>query len=176
MTLSPSQFGPLFHGSGAEIPVGKKVLPNDRVGALSDSRSGAVAYATPDEHTAWSFAAWNAPSARQRVYEVTPSKDARLLHSDGKEHFGAREDEVVASHFKVRKRIDIMPGRQGTFPEVNWSKYSHVDEGMRPEINHPDNDDPSLSPPPLADAPRVRTQAGMLQERQDAARKKRRYV
>lgn len=54
-------------------------------------------------------------------------------------------DDAIAKHqpewgskigFPVRERIDIMPGYQGTFPQINWTRFSKVD---RTTANHPTN-------------------------------------
>jgi hypothetical protein len=39
--------------------------------------------------------------------------------------------------FKVKQRIDIQPGYQGTFPEVNWNRFKAGHPAYGPEMNHP---------------------------------------
>lgn len=44
--------------------------------------------------------------------------------------------------FPVRKRIDVMPGRQATFPSENWNDYKVLKPGMPRfglDANHPDD-------------------------------------
>ena len=39
--------------------------------------------------------------------------------------------------FKVKQRLDIMPGHQGTFPEVNWNRFKKDGPYHGGEANHP---------------------------------------
>ena len=41
--------------------------------------------------------------------------------------------------FKVKRRIDIMPGHQGTFPTENWNKYKADGPRYGPDANHPND-------------------------------------
>jgi hypothetical protein len=45
--------------------------------------------------------------------------------------------EYVASHFKPTGQIDIKPGHQGTFPNLNWNQFGRI-EGN--DYNHPSPD------------------------------------
>jgi hypothetical protein len=102
---------------------------------------------------------------RPRVYETGPAPDMKpgpwnKEHPDFLDHHevGRSEDypspeafkEVVAdtvasqhqdewaspTGFPVRKRIDIMPGRQGTFPDISWTRFSDTNTAT---ANHPND-------------------------------------
>lgn len=146
--LNPDQF--LYHGTAKDI-VGDKILPAVEHGQGSyweDTGSGRgepaeeYAWAHPSEDSVWEFAADRASNgvypafsgARASVYAVRPNEH----QSPGRDP--SIPGEVKAPYFDIEERIDIMPGRQGTFPEVNWNKY--VDEYKRPyreDANHPSN-------------------------------------
>lgn len=148
--LNPDQF--LFHGTAMNVE-GDKLLPASVHGKGSywgatggDARGEAAqdhAWAHPDENKAWQFAHdrvihtsntedWN---PRARVYAVHQNEQ----QSPG--HDASIPGEVKAPHFDVAKRIDIMPGRQGTFPEINWNHHV-VHTGLftdDEDANHPTN-------------------------------------
>jgi hypothetical protein len=116
---------------------------------------------------AWHAAHQFHPNGRRpRVYEVEPAADMKpgpwnKDHPNFLEHheldmpegmdydreYHAREvAKAQANHqdewasptgFKVKKRIDIMPGRQGTFPGENWNKYKGGGPYGGPDSNHP---------------------------------------
>jgi hypothetical protein len=144
-------------------------------GDPGDMSEGDHAFATNDENYAW-HAAHNFHSTRQRprVYEVDPAPDMKpgpwnKDHPDFLHHveYGDPEEypphenkeayhEALQSHqpeygsptgFPVRKRIDIMPGRQGTFPTINWSRYATGQRGLgdRSNVNHPTDYEASTS-------------------------------
>lgn len=59
------------------------------------------------------------------------------------------EDTIATYHqpefasptgFPVRKRIDIMPGRQGTFPDVNWNRVKKEGPSYGADANHPSDE------------------------------------
>lgn len=79
-----------------------------------------LAFATPNENIAWQFAVQRPKEdTRPRVYEVEHAHDERPGKDLG-------EDEVVSpTGFGIKRRVDIMPGRQGTFPQVNWWDHAH---------------------------------------------------
>jgi hypothetical protein len=106
---------------------------------------------------------------RPRVYEVEPAADMKpgpwnkdhpnfLEHHEldmpegmeyDREYHAKEVAKAQADHqdewasptgFKVKKRIDIMPGRQGTFPGENWNKYKGGGPYGGPDSNHPDNE------------------------------------
>ena len=135
------------------------------MGDPGDMSEGDHAFAIRNnEGYAWAAARTFHPSGRARVYEVEPAPDMKpgpwnKEHPDFLKHHEVdipegvpydketHEQEVKnaqAQHqdewasptgFKVRKRIDIMPNRQGTFPQVNWNRYS---KGFG-DANHPTN-------------------------------------
>ena len=131
MDLNKDQF--LFHGTATEIP-GNKVLPAKvhggtshwgDTGATRREPANKYAWAVPDEERAWKFAHdrvihtsneedWN---PRARVYAVKPN--SRM--SPG--HDRSIPGEIKAPSFTIAERRDIMPGRQGTFPEINWNNH-----------------------------------------------------
>lgn len=62
--------------------------------------------------------------------EYQPTKDQ--IHEEIME--GSLPEWGSKTGFPVRERIDIMPGHQGTFPNINWKRYSGVDNAA---ANHP---------------------------------------
>lgn len=139
------------------------------MGDPGDMSEGDHAFATNDESYAWHAAnTFHQNGRRPRVYEVAPAADMKpgpwnkehpdFLHHTG--HADAYDDPTTMhpadladaheSHqpeygsktgFPVKKRIDIMPGRQGTFPEVNWDRFKG---GSAPHwagsASHPDDE------------------------------------
>jgi hypothetical protein len=118
------------------------------------------AYATADEETAWRFARdarenLGDDAGRARVYAVsqdaskvrpgwwnskhpTWTEDEEDPRNNDDLRYGTREDlhEYVAPRFKVTGRLDIMPGRQGTFPEENWNDYKAKQAPYSFDANH----------------------------------------
>jgi hypothetical protein len=135
-----------FHGTDSAIP-GDKVLPASvhgghttwgTTGSHSGQSSKDNTFSTPNESEAWEWAGKGYgrrnprdPSVRRTVYEVAPGPRARW----GTEIAG----EVVADHHTITGRQDIMPGRQGTFPDLNWNQFkgSENDEYDEVDVNHP---------------------------------------
>lgn len=126
--LNPGQFAPIFHGTSGYVKDDGKVLPPSVHGQESywaGSRPHGddpahLAFATPNEHVAWEFAHQRPrEDTRPRVYEVEHVHDERIGRDLG-------DDEVVSpTGFPIKRRIDIMPGRQGTFPQINWIDHAH---------------------------------------------------
>ena len=156
-TLNPGQFGePLFHGTSGYVKDNDTILPPSVSGQESfwSGHGGDEprhhAFASPNEDIAWHFARQRPrEDTRPRVYEVEHAADEHPGKDLGK-------DEVVSQiGFPIKRRIDTMPGRQGTFPQINWwdhthpvgkdiwdpKKYQaweHVDSA---EVNHPSDDE-----------------------------------
>lgn len=156
--LSSAQFT-AFHGSSRDF---KSVRPATEhrkgsiwgdTGEVYGQRAEQHAYATTDEHVAWRFAG-NAAGhgGRARVYTVTADADKVSPGRFNDEHpankdldpdgWGRPEHlaEYLAPRWKVTGRIDIMPGHQGTFPEIDWNQYGK----QRPfwaDANHPNPED-----------------------------------
>jgi hypothetical protein len=60
------------------------------------------------------------------------------MKEDAEEARANHQDEWASpTGFPVRKRIDIMPGRQGTFPTENWNKYKNGSPRYGIDANHP---------------------------------------
>lgn len=73
---------------------------------------------TPDDY----------PTHEAYQYQV---EDARASH---------HQDEWASpTGFKVKNRLDIQPGHQGTFPGISWGRYSEHPYNQR--VNHPSDDD-----------------------------------
>lgn len=159
--LSSAQFEG-FHGTSRDIP--KSVRPAtehqkgsvwDDTGAPYGQSARAHAYATTDEHVAWDFAKMSADrwGGRERVYKVAAPSDKVKIGAYNADHpkrseweeseWGAPEDlkEYVAPRFKVTDRIDIKPGHQGTFPEIDWNQHKHPLAPYWYDANHPRLDD-----------------------------------
>lgn len=144
--LNPQQF--LYHGTTAKIE--GQVLPAKVHGGQSfwgdtgSSRGEAAnehAWAHPDEELTWMFAHqrvihssiendWN---PRARVYAVHPNKE----QTPGNDP--SIEGEVKAPKFDIAHPIDTMPGRQGTFPEINWNHHIEHLAAEDEDANHPKN-------------------------------------
>jgi hypothetical protein len=149
------------------------------MGDPGDMSEGDHAFVTNDEGYAWQAAAnFHKNGRRPRVYETEPAPDMKpgpwnKEHPDFLHHveYGDPEEypphenpdahaEALKQHqpewaspngFKVKQRIDIAPGRQGTFPSINWNQYKkdaatadrsdprtvlfHARIG--PDVNHP---------------------------------------
>jgi hypothetical protein len=141
--LQPKQF---FHGSDREIK-GTHILPAEKIKEEGNYPGmhtaggrpvGAQAFATTNENVAWNFAGHG--RGRQRVYQVsddTGTRDLGLYNVEHPDHYGSgRSDlaEHIANQWKIEKRLDIMPGHQGTFP-INWAQFK---PGMHwGDVNHP---------------------------------------
>lgn len=151
MDLNSQQF--LYHGTASDIK-GDKILPATVHGGHSHWGDAGTewgepskdhAWAHPDEQETWHFAMDRSLHAginserragadypRPRVHAVEPN-DQMTPGS------GGVKGEFKAPHFNIAHTVDIMPGRQGTFPEVNWNE--HVTQMSKlPEdedANHP---------------------------------------
>lgn len=164
MTLSPQQFPQWFHGTRHDIE-GGWVEPADKVGKQVSEASlgdpgglsgGNHAFAVRgDEGYAWHAAQefHNQQIGRARVYEVHPTRDRypgpwNPEHRDFRENVRARgydpdeagQDEWASpTGWKVKSRIDIKPGHQGTFPQVDWEKHAVRLWTLprRTDFNHP---------------------------------------
>lgn len=152
--LNPQQF--LYHGTAMDVE-GDKLLPASvhgkgsywgDTGHTRNEPAQDYAWAHPNEATAWSFAddrlkahLMGVPGVpeetemrRSRVYAVHPNPE----QSPG--HDLSIPGEVKAPHFDVAERIDIQPGAQGTFPDINWNKYARGGGTQLPgdeDANHP---------------------------------------
>ena len=149
---------PLYHGTSQAIE-GGTILPPRVHGKESHwggqnyvspagERARDYAYVHPDEETAWEFAAqrssmddWDPdnPPARPRVYETHHAAD----ESEGHDVYGEIKSP---SGFDIKRSVDIIPGRQGTFPQINWHQFAqarggsdgHVEDAPSPfASNHP---------------------------------------
>ena len=157
MALNPQQFA-LFHGTGHPLQ-GDKIIPgrdfgHSRWGASGDlygERSDHHAWSTPQEDLAWSYGIHTAyhldhtdPATRARVHEVAPHPEMREGSTNTIEDNGFTEH--FAPHFKTTGVVhDIMPGRQGTFPTINWQQFERRDPiietapGEQYDANHPEH-------------------------------------
>lgn len=155
-----------FHGTAYNIPVGQHVLPANKSGRSiwgsqghAGQRSDEHAFATTNEDTAWTFANHaktlgagrfdagyaDHPVGRAHVLTVAPNPMMRPgvyneSHPDYNPESGNLH-EYVAPRFRVTGRKDIMPGRQGTFPNLNWNQFSHPDMNKVADANHPRDED-----------------------------------
>jgi hypothetical protein len=148
MDLNKDQF--LYHGTTADIK-GDKILPAKVHGGHSNwGEAGSEwgepshdhAWTHPDEKTVWGIAhdrvihagieTGSAP--RARVYAVRPNEHT----TPGS---GGVQGEFKAPHFDIDHVIDTMPGRQGTFPEINWNDHAKTMSKFSEDedANHPHN-------------------------------------
>lgn len=138
-----------FHGTRYDIR--HTVLPGGRAphrNWFGEDNPHGKAFATTDEDIAWDYAKGaegNWDKRRTRVYEVAPSakREPGTWNKQHPGHSGLdREDmkEWMAPSWKVRRRIDIKPGHQGTFPQLNWNQFaSHEgpNKVQQGDVNHP---------------------------------------
>lgn len=135
------------------------------MGDPGDMSEGDHAFVSEDEHHAWRIAnTVRQGPGRPRVYSTGDAPDkkpgpwnpqhpnflehAELDHPDPQ--YAPTKDQIheeimtaslpewgSKTGFPVRERIDIMPGHQGTFPNINWKRYS---EGItNASANHPND-------------------------------------
>lgn len=94
------------------------------------------------ERLAWTFATQRVstePGRRSAVYRVKP--DNPVEPPEGADIPG----EVISPSAKVVERIDIAPGRQGTFPQLNWNQFALHTGREAPAIhNYPDEEEPDM--------------------------------
>lgn len=152
-----------FHGTTHDIGVGNYVLPANQAGksnwgavGYGGQKSSEHAFATESESTAWHFAAkagqimrakanrGEGPyPKRARVYEVAPNAEMQpgVYHSDHPLHDAGLGDhqEWVAPKFRTTVQHDSEPGRQATFPHINWNQFSAIK--TLSDANHPDDRD-----------------------------------
>lgn len=157
--LNPDQF---FHGTTHEITgmVTPARVAGTRVSGHSEGDPGNMsggdhAFAIRnDEDYAWRAALqFHNNGQRPRVYEVEPAADMRpgpwhKDHPDFARHAAANNHDPATIHqdewgsrtgFRVKSQIDIAPGHQGTFPEVNWNQFRKQGHGGY-DANHPSDD------------------------------------
>jgi hypothetical protein len=146
--LNPDQF--LYHGTAMPIE-GNRLLParvhgkgsywGDSGSEERGEPSQDFAWAHPDEHVAWHAAMDRVVhtsinqehNPRARVYAVHPNAE----QSPG--HDASMSGEVKSSHFDIAHPVDTMPGRQGTFPGINWNDHvTHIHREDE-DANHPSN-------------------------------------
>lgn len=108
-----------------------------------------MAFTSSSEPKAWWYAthASNNTLGRARVYEVEPHPNTEVgTYNPAHPNFwrsvsrrGSREnwDEYTAPHFTVTGVHDIIPGRQGTFPQINWRQFSTRGNSQMYDPNHP---------------------------------------
>lgn len=175
MIQGPQFDRPLFHGSGQDI---SKVRPSQEhgVSTFGDAGKGTTqvakehAFATTSEHDAWYFAGrahgayhqrdeTGAP-VRPRVYTVAPHPDMQMGLRNSERPGGPRpsrfglnnpdKGEYTAPHFNVTGRIDIKPGHQGTFPQINWNQFPKGNFNgpyVSDDLNHPSKEDEEFGRP-----------------------------
>jgi hypothetical protein len=116
-----------FHGTNFPFEAGEKVYPGGY--AINDKNGVLHASATVDEGFAWKHAEGreNLYGGRARVFKVVPS-DGEPVRRLGPQH-----GEVNSRSFTVVDEIDVKPGRQGTFPGINWSKHTPYIGANHPE-------------------------------------------
>lgn len=143
-TLGERAIEAYFHGSTAQFSVGDRISPGDQ--AILDEDGKLNASATTAEDLAWMYAEdrEKVGGPRPRVYEVVPADDEPV------KRLGPQRGEVNSPAFKVVGIVDTQPGAQGTFPEVNWSKYSPYFNANHPRdpLWKPDRDVLAHQEPP----------------------------
>lgn len=155
-----SVWGKGVYGSGgtrgSKVPLGQ------------DARESA--HATEDEGVAWRFAKQargfredehrvgyaDKPPGRARVYSVAPNPAMKpgVFHGS-RIRTADRENlkEWIAPRFRTTEEINIQPGRQGTFPELNWNQFLHKDAERYFDANHPKWDEIEEGHPPALSTP-----------------------
>jgi hypothetical protein len=157
-----------YHGTTSAIKDGMvrpanatdRYVSEHSMGDPGDMSEGDHAFVIRNhENYAWHAANnFHTNGMRPRVYETEPAADMKpgpwnREHPDFEEHHEydpgtMPEEEKARQHqdewasktgFKVRQRIDIMPGRQGTFSEFNWNRFKEGGHrsSMGYDVNHP---------------------------------------
>lgn len=129
----------LFHGTAQPIK-GDKILPAvvhgghsywDDYGTERGEASREHAWAHPDENVAWTAASDrvnNHFSATQESGPHLPRGRVYALHPNAQQspgHDKSMAGEIKAPEFDIAHPVDIKPGHQGTFPEINWNEHVH---------------------------------------------------
>lgn len=155
--------GPQFHGTAADLHPGDRVLPRKAVDPSQRVKNnfpglvttggrgtGEVAFSTTSENEAWKFAdkahetQWRAfqPKPRSSVLRVHPHPEQEKGAFHSEDGFGGIKGEMIAPHYDVAERIDIKPGRQGTFPSINWNQFGAPKKNFGGDVlNHPSDSD-----------------------------------
>lgn len=152
------QFESLFHGSAHQLQ-GDTLKPGVRMGASAGfdyhKHRGQsyedVVSASSDESKAWEMGA-KSGSGRLKVWEVEPHPETRMGvenadhplfdERNAKTFHGVVDNkEWVAPTFKVKQQLDIKPGNQGTFPQVDWNRHRSAPYDAF-DSNHPPHPDP----------------------------------
>lgn len=97
------------------------------VGAADDMKPGPW----NKEHPNYASHHWgeeSVPNSQMDKEEV----EAALREGQHQDEWGSK------TGFPVKKRIDIMPGQQGTFPGISWGRFS--EHPYHQGINHPSNE------------------------------------
>lgn len=100
-------------------------------GGASDMKPGPWNKDHPNflEHNELDVAeSWLEHPANKRAHEAEVAK----AEADSLPEYGSK------TGFPVRKRIDIMPGHQGTFPDIAWGRFSNTPYSQ--SINHPNDE------------------------------------
>ena len=139
----------LFHGTTRDIE--GQILPAKvhgghsywgETGHTRSEPSNEYAWAHPNEQVAWQAALDRVEShyvegeekgPRARVYAVHPNEN----QSPGMDKSMA--GEIKSTHFDIAHPVDTMPGRQGTFPSINWNEYTGKGQYLPgdEDTNHP---------------------------------------
>lgn len=151
-----------FHGTTHDINVGDYIVPASQSGhsqwndaGYSGQRSQSHAFATGKEDEAWHFAntagtikrseyahgyADEAPGrVRVHMVDAAPKMRYGVFNPKNFNHDprNGSWDEYTAPRFKSKGTIDIMPGRQGTFPQLNWNQFTSDKMPYHQDANHP---------------------------------------
>jgi hypothetical protein len=99
---------------------------------------------------------------RVRVHTVAPNPlmQRGVFHADNPAFKEGDQDlkEWKAPAFRVTGTQDIMPGRQGTFPQLNWNQFKTPGSSYQIDANHPSNTQAAerpVLPKKVAPAPAV---------------------
>lgn len=102
--VSAKQFGPLYHGTGAELAPGDEITPQPH---RSPDRAGRpMAFASEHRAMAQSYAEYAHPTGAQgtmfgHVYEVEPMDDVS--------HQAGRQEVMSSVGFRVKKHVSSHP-------------------------------------------------------------------
>lgn len=144
-----------FHGTNAEIRPGEFIQSAASLGIRTRHGAEEVpgeewrahrAYASTNETNAWHYATqhflnkdgrndelFGTPGGRMRVYEVEPVGDI----AKGSEHTESHP-EYTAAAWRVKHENLAPPGRQTTFPQLNWNQFkgheSSIDYNQAPAV------------------------------------------
>jgi hypothetical protein len=154
--MGTDNLGPQFLYHGTVHDIEGQILPAKvhggrsywgDVGSERGEPAKEHAWTHPDESVAWDAAMDRVNNHYREGEEFAPRGRVYAAHPNAEQTPGSDKSmsgEVKSTHFDIAHQIDIMPGHQGTFPEINWNQHVKTSRpgGYLPgeeDANHPSN-------------------------------------